>query len=49
MADFSGLTLDPEFDTYYLMDLSTNIAPKLLEATSKMSAIASTVAKTKKG
>ncbi len=48
VADISGLTLDPEFDTYYLMDLSTNIAPKLLEATSKMSAIASTVAQTEK-
>ena len=47
-ADLSGLTLDPEFDTYYLMDLSTNIAPKLIEVTSKMTAIASTVARTEK-
>lgn len=48
VADASGLTLDPEFDTYYLMDLSTNLTPKLIEAISRMSAIASTVAQLEK-
>ncbi len=43
-ADNSNLTLDPEFDTYYLMDLTTAALPAQLEFLGQMRALATGVA-----
>ncbi|MFZ6712295.1 methyl-accepting chemotaxis protein [Undibacterium sp. TC9W] len=48
VSDGSGLTLDPEIDTYYLMDASVNTMPALLEATAKMRVLAASVARSGK-
>ncbi|MCH8622469.1 methyl-accepting chemotaxis protein [Undibacterium sp. TS12] len=48
VADGSGLTLDPDIDTYYLMDASVNTMPALLEATAKMRVLAASVSRSGK-
>jgi methyl-accepting chemotaxis protein len=48
VSDGSGLTLDPEIDSYYLMDASVNTMPGLLEATAKMRVLAASVARSGK-
>jgi methyl-accepting chemotaxis protein len=46
VADGSGLTLDPELDTYYLMDASLVTIPNLLEQTARMRVLAKATART---
>ena len=48
VADGSGLTLDPEIDTYYLMDAGVNSLPSILEATAKMRVLAVSVVRSGK-
>lgn len=48
VADGSGLTLDPEIDTYYLMDASINAMATLLESTAKMRVLAASIARSGK-
>jgi len=43
VADGSGLTLDPDLDTYYLMDAGVTQAPVLLEQTARMRVLAAAV------
>jgi methyl-accepting chemotaxis protein len=43
-ADGSNLTLDPEIDTYYLMDAGTATLPMLAETTGRMRGLASAAA-----
>jgi methyl-accepting chemotaxis protein len=43
-ADGSNLTLDPEIDTYYLMDAATGSLPLLIETTGRMRGLSSAAA-----
>jgi methyl-accepting chemotaxis protein len=43
-ADGSGLTLDPELDTYYLMNSSVMVLPRLLDEIARMRGLAAAVA-----
>jgi methyl-accepting chemotaxis protein len=43
-ADNSNLTLDPDLDTYYLMDAATAALPMLAEATAQLSGVSTAVA-----
>ena len=49
VADGSGLTLDPDLDTYYLMDAAFGATPTLLEQTARMRVQAAAVARTGQG
>jgi len=49
VTDGSGLTLDPELDTYYMMDASLIATPQLLEATARMRVLAVATATTGQG
>ncbi len=48
IADASGLTLDPEIDTYYLQDEAILTIPEMLEGAGKMAALAGAVARSGK-
>ncbi|MET3133981.1 methyl-accepting chemotaxis protein [Oxalobacteraceae bacterium GrIS 1.11] len=48
VTDGSGLTLDPDLDTYYLMDAGMLSTPTVLEASAKMRGLAAAVAATGK-
>ena len=43
-ADGSGLTPDPELDTYYLMDASVVVLPRLIDEAARMHALSVAVA-----
>ncbi len=43
-TDNSNLTLDPDLDTYYLMDASTGALPTLAEATAQLRGVATALA-----
>ncbi len=43
-ADNSNLTLDPDLDTYYLMDAATAALPMLAEATAQLGGVSAAVA-----
>ncbi|MDE1948688.1 MAG: hypothetical protein KGL43_18830 [Burkholderiales bacterium] len=49
IADGSGLTLDPDLDTYYMMDAALTAAPVLLEQTARMRVLAAGVTATGQG
>ncbi len=49
VADGSGLTLDPDLDTFYLMDAALVASPQLLEATARMRVLAAVTATTGQG
>jgi methyl-accepting chemotaxis protein len=44
IADESGLTLDPEIDTYYMQDAAVTVLPALWEASAKMRGLSASVA-----
>ncbi|MFC3151262.1 methyl-accepting chemotaxis protein [Litoribrevibacter euphylliae] len=44
VADHSNLTLDPDLDTFYLMDLTTNTLPNLMEILGRTRGLASGIA-----
>ncbi len=46
IADGSGLTLDPDLDTFYLMDAALVATPQLLEASARMRGLAAATATT---
>lgn len=48
VTDDSGLTLDPELDTYYLMDAALVVDPVILESSARMRVLANAVAATGK-
>lgn len=48
VADESGLTLDPELTTYYLMDASLNQIPTLLDSFSRSKTLAASLARSGK-
>jgi methyl-accepting chemotaxis protein len=43
-TDNSNLTLDPDLDTYYLMDAATHALPVLVEATARLRGVATALA-----
>jgi len=49
VADGSGLTLDPELDTYYMMEAGLRVAPVLLEEAAKMRVVSTAVTATGHG
>jgi methyl-accepting chemotaxis protein len=49
VADGSGLTLDPELETYYLMDVAFTASPVLLEQAARMGVLSSSVSVTGQG
>jgi len=49
VVDGSGLTLDPDLDTFYLMDAALLATPQLLEATARLRVLAAATATTGQG